>query len=133
MKLYVKVCIFWKCFQYTIHWEKTKMFKNFLSNKINGTKNALFFLLRATTQHSFTFNLKFLIWAEAQGSWLWNCVWDFQFWNSISFLLKFWFFFNKMQTLWLQTVIIAFKINIIEKPHIVLLSHLWLLSCNKKF
>ena len=36
------------------------MLKKFLSDKINGTKNALFFLLRATTHHSFTFNLRFL-------------------------------------------------------------------------
>ena len=38
---YVKVCsIFWKCVQYTIHWHKTNMF--FPSDKINGTKDALF-------------------------------------------------------------------------------------------
>ena len=24
---YVKVCIFWRCIQYTIHWEKTKILK----------------------------------------------------------------------------------------------------------
>ena len=36
------------------------MLKNFPSDKINGTKNALFFLLRAPTHHSFTFNLRFL-------------------------------------------------------------------------
>ena len=29
-------------------------------DKINGTKNPLFFLLRAPTHHSFTFNLGFL-------------------------------------------------------------------------
>ena len=29
-------------------------------DKINGTKNALFFLLRAQTHHSFTFNVRFL-------------------------------------------------------------------------
>ena len=33
--------------------------KNFPSDKINGTKNALFFLSRAPTHHSFTFNLRF--------------------------------------------------------------------------
>ena len=47
---YVKVCIFWKCIQYTIHWDKTQMFKKFSS----------FFLSRAPTHHSFTFNLRFL-------------------------------------------------------------------------
>ena len=57
---YVKICIFWKCIQYTIHWDKTQMLKKFPSDKINGTKNALFFLSRAPTHHSFTFNLWFL-------------------------------------------------------------------------
>ena len=36
------------------------MLKEFSSNKISGTKNALFFLSRAPTHHSFTFNLRFL-------------------------------------------------------------------------
>ena len=36
------------------------MLKKFPLEKINGTKNALFFLLQATTQHSFTFNARFL-------------------------------------------------------------------------
>ena len=53
---YVKVCIFLKCIQYTIRWDKTQMFKKLPSAKINGTKNALFFLSRNPTHHSFTFN-----------------------------------------------------------------------------
>ena len=36
------------------------MLKKIRSDKINGTKNALFFLSRAPTHHSFTFNLQFL-------------------------------------------------------------------------
>ena len=36
------------------------MWKNLPSNKINITKNALFFLSRAPTHHSFTFNSQFL-------------------------------------------------------------------------
>ena len=36
------------------------MLKKFCSDKINGTKNALFFLLQAPTHYSFTFNLRFL-------------------------------------------------------------------------
>ena len=36
------------------------MLKKFSSDKINDTKNALFFFLRAPTHHSFTFNLRFL-------------------------------------------------------------------------
>ena len=45
------------------------MLKKFPSDKINGTKNALFFLSGALTHHSFTFNLRFLyLIYEAQGS-----------------------------------------------------------------
>ena len=36
------------------------MLKKILSDKINGTKNFLFFLSQAPTHHSFTFNLRFL-------------------------------------------------------------------------
>ena len=57
---YAKVCIFWKCIQYTRHWDKTQILKKFPSDKISGTRNTLFFLSRAPTHHSFTFNLRFL-------------------------------------------------------------------------
>ena len=36
------------------------MLKKFPSDKISGTKNALFFLSRAPTHHSLTSNLQFL-------------------------------------------------------------------------
>ena len=36
------------------------MLKKFSLEKINGTKNVLFFLLQAPTHHSFTFNLRIL-------------------------------------------------------------------------
>ena len=36
------------------------MLKKFPSDKINVRKNAFFFLLRAPTHHSFTFNSQFL-------------------------------------------------------------------------
>ena len=36
------------------------MLKTFPLDKINGTKNALFFLSRAPTHHSFAFNVRFL-------------------------------------------------------------------------
>ena len=36
------------------------MLKNFPSDKINVTNNTLFFLSRASTHHSFTFNLGLL-------------------------------------------------------------------------
>ena len=57
---YVKVCILWKCIQYSIHWDKAQMLKQLPLEKLNRTKNDFFFLLRAPTHHSFTFNLWFL-------------------------------------------------------------------------
>ena len=36
------------------------MLKKFPSDKLNGTKNAPFFIPRDPTHHSFTFNLRFL-------------------------------------------------------------------------
>ena len=67
---YVKVCIFWKSVQYTIHWD-------------NGTKNPLFFLLWAPTHHNFTFNLRFLYELKHKVR-LSKTIFD-----SVSFLLKF--------------------------------------------
>ena len=65
---YVKEYIFWKCIQYTLHWDKIQMLKKFPTTKKkkkkkkkNGTKNTLFFLSRASwTHHRFTFSLWFL-------------------------------------------------------------------------
>ena len=70
---------------------KTQMLKKFPSDKINVTKNAPFFLLRAPTHHSFTFNLRYTS--------LYNCVWDFPFFDFALFLLKFLLLFNKMHRL----------------------------------
>ena len=49
------VHIIWKCIKYIIHWDKTQMLKKFPSDKIKGTKNALFFLSRAPTCHNYTY------------------------------------------------------------------------------
>ena len=57
---YVNVCIFWNCIHYNIHWDKTQMIKSLPSDKINGTKNAFFFLSWGPYYHSFTFSLRFL-------------------------------------------------------------------------
>ena len=40
---YVKLFTFWKCIQHTIHWNKTEKLRKFPSDKVNGTKQALFF------------------------------------------------------------------------------------------
>ena len=58
---YVKVYIFWKCVQYIIHWDKTRILKKFFwTGQNNGYKKCPLFLLRALTHHSFTFNLQLL-------------------------------------------------------------------------
>ena len=45
---------------HSIHIEIKQKLKQNYSEKITGTKNALFFLSRTPTCHSFTFNLQFL-------------------------------------------------------------------------
>ena len=44
---------------YTLRYNTTVK-KNLTLDKMNGSKNALIFLLRAPTNHSFSFNLGFL-------------------------------------------------------------------------
>ena len=53
---YMKVSILWKCIQYTIRRDKTQILRKFPSDKINGKKNALYFLSQPPTHQSFTFN-----------------------------------------------------------------------------
>ena len=85
----------------------------YASDKIDDTKNAVFFLLQAPTHHSFTFNCdSYMSWSTRFVS-LKPCV-GFSIFDFISFLLKFIFLFKKIREL-----ITPFKIKIIEKPHIV--------------
>ena len=56
---YVKVCIFWKCFRYSIE-IKHKSLKNSLRAKLKVQKLPSFFISQAPTHHSFIFNLWFL-------------------------------------------------------------------------
>ena len=65
------------------------MLKKFLSDKINVTKNAFFFLLRALSHHSFTFN------SQSTGfTSLKLCV-GFPIYDFISFLLNFIFLLSR--------------------------------------
>ena len=92
---YVTVYILWKCIQYTIHWDKTQILKKFPSDKINGTKNAFFFF------HKLQFITVLLLICDSYMNWstrfvsLKLCV-GFSIFDSVSFLLKFIFLFNKM-------------------------------------
>ena len=73
---YVKVYVFWKFIQYTIHGDKREMLKKFPSDKRNVTKNVAFFLSCAPTHHGFTFNLQFLYELKHKFH-LSKTVWDF--------------------------------------------------------
>ena len=84
---YVKVCIFWKYIQYTIHWDKTQILQKLPSDKINGIKNVLFFF-RQLQLITALLLFEIRLWAEAQGLSLYIYV-GFSIFNSVSFLLKF--------------------------------------------
>ena len=92
---YVKVCIFWRCIQYTVYWDKTQILKKFPLDKINGTKNALFFF----REHQLITVL--LLICDSSISWSTRFVsvklcLRFSVFDSVSFLLKFIFLFNKI-------------------------------------
>ena len=96
---YVKVCIFWKCIQYTIHWDETQMLKKFPSIKIIGTKNSLFFVFRKLQLITVLLLIcdSYVSWSTRFVS-LKLCV-GFSIFDSVSFLLKFIFLLNKMHGL----------------------------------
>ena len=56
---YVKAYVIWKFIQYSIYWDNTNA-KKIPLEKINVTKNALFFISQAPALHSFTFHLQLL-------------------------------------------------------------------------
>ena len=127
---FVKLSVFWKCIQYTIHWDKAQMLKKFPLDKINGTKDAVFFLSRDPTHHSFIFNLPFAY--ELKHKICLSktvCV----IWFCFVFIKGYIFVQQKAWTLWLSIVIIPLKIRIIEKSPTVLLPDLLFLSCSQGF
>ena len=70
------------------------MSKKYPSNKINVTKNAIFFLSQAPTDHSFTFNSQFLYELKHNFPLSKKSV-RFCTFHLVSRLLKFIFLFNK--------------------------------------
>ena len=92
---YIKLCISWKCIQYTIHWDKIQILKRFLSDKINGTKMPSFFFRKPRL-----ITVLLLI-CYSYVSWSTRFVSlklrvQFSIFDSVLFLLKFIFWFNKM-------------------------------------
>ena len=92
---YVKACILLKSIQYIIHWDKTQISKIFSLDKINDTKDALFFFLELQI------TTVLLLICDSYMSWstrflsLKLCV-GFSLFDSVSFLLNFIYLFNKM-------------------------------------
>ena len=73
------------------------MLKRILSERLNGTKNALFFLSQAPAHRRFTFNFQFLFELKSKVRLFKTVCRNFHLWeNSDLFLLKFIFLFNKM-------------------------------------
>ena len=102
---YVKVGIFWKWIQYTIHCDKTNV-KKFSPIEKKARQKMPSFFSRAQTYHSFSFNLQLLYFLS-------KTVCGILRFDLVSFLLKFIFFFNKMhETFDSKNVIIPFNIKI---------------------
>ena len=75
------------------------MLKEFSSDKISGTKNALFFISRAPTHHSFTFNLRFFYELKQKVRLSENARGIFHFRLCFVFIEIYIFLFNKMREL----------------------------------
>ena len=97
------------------------MFKKCPSDKINGTKNVLFFLSRAPTHHRFTINLRFLCELKHKGRLSRSVCVDFPF--SIPFCFYYSLYFCSIKSMDSLTLKChnSFQIKIIEKPHALLL------------
>ena len=92
---YVKVCILWKCIQYTIHWDKTQILNKFHLDKINGTKMPSFFFRELQLITVLLLNCdSYMSWSTRFVS-LKPCG-VFSISDSFSFLLKIVFLFNKI-------------------------------------
>ena len=87
-------------------------------------KNALFFLLRVLTHHSFTINFRFLYELKHKGRLSDTVCRIFHFQLRFVFIKAYTFFQQNAWTLLLIYVIIRFKIKIIEKPHTFLFPNL---------
>ena len=108
---YIKVYIFWKFVQYTIHWAKAKMLKKFLQIKSTLQKMYSFFS-RTPTHHSFSFNSRFLY--ELRVSLCKGVCGIFHF--RFVFIWVYIFFQEKARTFWLWNAIIPFRIKITKRP-----------------
>ena len=54
-KVYVKLCIFWKCIQYTMHWDKTQILKKIFFGQNKRYKKCLLFYFASPNSSQFYF------------------------------------------------------------------------------
>ena len=116
---YFKVYIFCKFIQYTIHWDKTQMLKKISLDKINATKNVLFFF------RDLQLIKVLLLIGDSHTSWSTRFI-------SLKVCVGFYIFDFDKESLTLNRHNYFQKKNT-EKSYTVLLPDLWFLSCNKKF
>ena len=126
---------FWKCIQYTIHWGKTNV-KDFPSNKINGTKNALFFFcdLQFIQFYFYTLKVRFLyeLKRKIRLSKTVCGILHFRF-RFVFIKVYLYFCLTKGKDSLTLKRHAPFKIKIMQKPRSVLLPNLGFLSWKKKF
>ena len=97
----VKVCTFWKCILYTIHWDKTQMLKTFPFGQNKRYRKFIFFLSWALAHHSFTFNLRFLYQLKHKVRLSKAMCWIFHFLFCFVFIKVYIFVQQNARTLWL--------------------------------
>ena len=130
---HVKVWIFRKYIQYTMHWVKVQIFKKISLTKSTIQKIPSFFfrelqlitVLLLICDSYMSCSTRFVSLKLRVGF----SIFHFHF----GFIKVYIFAQQNAWTLWLQNIIIPFSIKLIEKPHTVLLPYVWFLSCNNKF
>ena len=130
----IRKCIYILKF-YLIHntsrW-KTNVEKGSL-RKNKRYKKVLVFLSRSSTHHGFTFNSRFLNELKHRVRFTRSLCEIFHFRFHFSFIKVYIIVQQKAWTLWLESVVIPFKIKIIEKPHTLLLPYLWFWAATRTF
>ena len=117
---------------YSIHYtlRKNKKVQKICVGQNKRYKKYLLFLSRASTHHSFTFNLRFSYELNHMVRLSKTVFGIFNF--RLCFNRRSYFCSTKCTDSLNLKHIISFKFEIIEKPHAVSLQDLWLLRCNKK-
>ena len=93
--LHVKVYIFWKFIQYTIHWGKNRMLKKISFEQNKRYKKCTLFSITSSNSSQLYFQFAILIQAEAHVVRLSKTVCGiFHFWFPVVFV-KLFFLFNK--------------------------------------